>query len=62
MSDNACGSYKLHATSRQLYDWTRSEKTRLEKARSEASTAAAARAYEEATGAELGGEAVVSGC
>ena len=43
------GSYKLHATSRQLHNWTRGEKTRLKKARSEANVAAAAaaRAYDD---------------
>jgi hypothetical protein len=42
-------NYELHAMSRQLHDWTRGEKTRLKKARSEASTttAAAARAYDD---------------
>ncbi|KAH9164042.1 caspase domain-containing protein [Lactarius sanguifluus] len=39
-------NYKLHATSRQLHEWTRSEKTKLKKAQPEASAtgAAAARA------------------
>ncbi|KAH9005350.1 caspase domain-containing protein [Lactarius deliciosus] len=42
-------NYKLHATSRQLHEWTRSEKAKLKKAQPEASAtgAAAARAHDD---------------